>query len=105
MRRLHRIDRDYQFKDLFFPHTYGFILLKDIGMQIRLSRAHQIHVCYMRVSIALPREYDDVTRAASYDRVRFYPLDARRRVYLTLETHYQLRTLRSKLLLHYIHCF
>lgn len=38
-RWLLRRPRDYQFKELFFPHTYGFILLEDIDMQIHLSPA------------------------------------------------------------------
>lgn len=43
------VDRDYQFKELFFPHTYGFILSKYIGMQIRLSRAPDTRVLHARM--------------------------------------------------------
>lgn len=52
------------------------------------SRVQRIHVCYtrrVRVSVASPREYDNVMCIASYGIVRFHLLVARRRVDLASE--------------------
>lgn len=72
--------RDYQFKELFFPHTYGFILSEDIDMQIHVSRAADtrvLHAACTCIRGASPREYDNVMCIASYGIVRFHLLVAR----------------------------
>lgn len=87
------VDRDYQFKGLFFPHTYGFILSEDIDMQIRSSRAADTRCVTRGMYVYPPREYDNVMCIASYGIVRFHLLVAQCRADLASRMHDRLRML------------
>lgn len=88
------VDRDYQFKELFFPHTYGFILLEDIDMQIRLSfiqdtyvlRTHK-HIYHVAAGIR------NNVCIASYGIVRFLVLSFKSTVVLKLKNTRSIRNM------------